>query len=153
MIGIIESIATSGSNYTATVGLNDSGTGLGPILLTVPFSSVSVYPTDLITQIQSKTNDVCDLNSISRPSTWQYMADIGSIVGISNAPQAAPANASGGTVTNLPTNFNLVSGVLGVANGLNDANTAQNDLATKFNDFVTKHNSLVGKLVTEGILS
>lgn len=63
-------------------------------------------------------------------------------IGLTTSPQAAIGNAT----NNLPTNFNLVSGLLGVANGLNDANTAQNDMANKFN-------SLVSELRTLGLIS
>lgn len=55
-------------------------------------------------------------------------------------------NAATNAATNLPTNFNLISGTLGIANGLNDANSGQNDLATKYNDLATKYNALGGKL-------
>lgn len=58
------------------------------------------------------------------------------------------ANASAASNPGLPTNFNLVSGVLGIANGLNDANTAQNDLATKYNDLEAKFNSCLAWLGT-----
>lgn len=53
------------------------------------------------------------------------------------------ANASAASNPGLATNFNLVSGLLGIANGLNDANTAQNDLATKYNDLEGKFNTLL----------
>lgn len=39
--------------------------------------------------------------------------------------------------TNLSTNYNLVSGVLGVADGLNTANSQQNALAAAFNTILT----------------
>lgn len=58
------------------------------------------------------------------------------------------ANASAASNPGLPTNFNLVSGVLGIANGLNDANAAQNDLATKYNDLESKFNSILTWLGT-----
>lgn len=69
-------------------------------------------------------------------------------------------NAATNAVTNLPTNFNLVSGILGVANGLNDANSAQNDLAAKYNtlaadynDLATKVNTLLSNLTAQGLQS
>lgn len=62
------------------------------------------------------------------------------------------ANGATNAGTSLPTNFNLVSGVLGIANGLNDANSGQNDLATKYNDLATKFNTLLSALQTHGIL-
>lgn len=58
------------------------------------------------------------------------------------------ANASAASNPGLQTNYNLVSGVLGLANGLNDANTAQNDLATKYNDLEVKFNSALTWLGT-----
>lgn len=58
------------------------------------------------------------------------------------------SNATGGTTTTLLTNYNLATGVLGLAGALNDANTAQNDLATKYNDLVSKFNTLLTWLGT-----
>lgn len=58
------------------------------------------------------------------------------------------SNAMGGTTTTLLTNYNLATGVLGLASALNDANTAQNDMATKYNDLVSKFNSLLTWLGT-----
>lgn len=77
---------------------------------------------------------------------------------------AAHINAVSNTITStginvaLPTNFNLISGVLGVANGLNDANTAQNQLGVAYMalavitiDLVNKFNTLVAGLQAQGL--
>lgn len=61
--------------------------------------------------------------------------------GLSTAPQAAIAAAA----TTLTTNYNLATGLLGLANAMNSANTAQNDLGIKFN-------TLVSELVTLGLI-
>lgn len=58
------------------------------------------------------------------------------------------SNATGGTTTTLLTNYNLATGVLGLAGALNDANTAQNDLAIKYNDLVSKFNTVLTWLGT-----
>lgn len=65
--------------------------------------------------------------------------------GATNAATNAQVNATAGAETNLPTNYNLVSGVLGLADGLNTANSAQNDLGTKYNALVGKYNETAGK--------
>lgn len=64
------------------------------------------------------------------------------VAALNNAPQAAIANST----NNLPTNYNLLSGLLGIADGLNGANTAQNDMATKLN-------TLLAELRTLGLIS
>lgn len=60
----------------------------------------------------------------------------------------------------LPTNFNLISGTLGIANGLNDANTAQNALGVAYMalavivlDLVNKFNTLNTALQAQGLES
>lgn len=65
-----------------------------------------------------------------------------------NAATDAATNASTTQQSNLPTNYNTLSGLLGIANGLNDANNQQNileakhvDLATKVNSNATKQNA------------
>lgn len=52
---------------------------------------------------------------------------------------------------NNATNYNLLSGLLGVANGLNSGNANQNDLADKYNALAGKFNTLVSHLETLGI--
>lgn len=81
-------------------------------------------------------------NLAVHPASIQWLFTPLAPLTLSAAPQAAIANST----NNLPTNFNLVSGILGVANGLNDANTAQNDMATKFN-------TLLSELRTLGLIS
>lgn len=61
------------------------------------------------------------------------------------------SDAATNAVNNNATNYNLVSGVLGVANGLNSANAAQNDLADKYNDLATKFNALLDQLEAQGL--
>lgn len=53
-----------------------------------------------------------------------------------------------GINTTLPTNFNLISGTLGIANGLNDANTAQNALGVAYMALATIVVDLIGKFNT-----
>lgn len=79
------------------------------------------------------------------------------------APMAHINNASTSITTtginvSLATNYNLVSGVLGIANGLNDANTAQNALGIAYMalavitlDLVNKFNTLSAGLQTQGL--
>lgn len=75
---------------------------------------------------------------------------------IANGATDAATNAS----TTQVTNYNTLSGLLGISAGLNDANTAQNDLATKYNaaagklnDLATKFNTLNAHLQTLGLQS
>lgn len=65
-----------------------------------------------------------------------------------------------GINTALLTNYNLVSGVLGIANGLNDANSAQNALGVAYMalavvtlDLVNKFNTLIHGLQAQGLES
>lgn len=66
-------------------------------------------------------------------------------------PAANISPAATGAETNLPTNYNLVSGILGVAEGLNGANEAQNDLAEKYNALASRFNTLIGHLEAQGL--
>lgn len=67
--------------------------------------------------------------------------------------QAHVADAATNATNNSATNYNLVSGVLGLANGLNNANTAQNDLADKYNALATKFNTVLNTLEANGLLA
>ncbi len=65
-----------------------------------------------------------------------------------------------GINTSLPNNYNTLSGLLGIANGLNDANTAQNQLGVAYMalaaitlDLVTKFNTLIHGLQAQGLES
>lgn len=71
---------------------------------------------------------------------------------LGSSPTAHIADAADNAPTNLATNYNLVSGVLGLANGLNDANTKQNDLAAKYNDLADKFNLVLNALEDHAIL-
>lgn len=58
------------------------------------------------------------------------------------------ANVSVVAANNNPTNYTLLSGILGVATGLNTANANQNAMADQLNDLTTKYNTLLAHLVT-----
>lgn len=92
--------------------------------------------------VKSEANAAASSSSVSGKSSKSSFSALSALAahGI--------ANASAASNPGLPTNFNLVSGVLGIANGLNDANTAQNDLATKYNDLEAKFNSALSWLNT-----
>lgn len=66
---------------------------------------------------------------------------------------SAITNAATDAATNLATNYNLATGILGLANALNTANGAQNDLANKYNDLAGKVNTLMTHLRTQGLQS
>lgn len=67
---------------------------------------------------------------------------VNSIRGLPGTLAGAPQATVGSAVTNLATNYNLATGVLGLANALNTANGAQNDLGTKFNTLIAELNTL-----------
>jgi hypothetical protein len=67
---------------------------------------------------------------------------VNSIRGLPGTLSGAPAATIAAVVTNLATNYNLATGVLGLANALNTANGAQNDLGTKFNTLIAELNTL-----------
>jgi hypothetical protein len=67
-----------------------------------------------------------------------------------NAPTDAATNADTSTQSSLPTNYNLLSGVLGVADGLNTSNTQQNNLEAKHAALATAVNSNATKQNTMG---
>lgn len=105
--------------------------------ITVDYNDLTNKPTIPSAQVQSDWTASSGLGVIlHKPST-----------------QSAITDATGGATNNLPTNYNLVSGLLGVANGLNDANTAQNDMANKLNALVTSYNGLLAKLRTYGVIT
>ncbi len=66
-------------------------------------------------------------------------------------PSAHISNGATDANTSQATNYNVLSGLLGIAGGLNDANSAQNDLATKYNDLAGKFNTLLAYLEAQGI--
>lgn len=67
-------------------------------------------------------------------------------------PATHITNAATNAADNNLTNYNLVSGILGVANGLNAANANQNVMADNLNDLATKFNTLLSELQIMGIL-
>lgn len=64
-------------------------------------------------------------------------------------PAAHIEDADTDAVTNLATNYNLATGLLGLADALNTSNSAQNDLASKYNDLATKVNTLFSHLESQ----
>lgn len=66
---------------------------------------------------------------------------------------ATLGNAATNANTSQITNYNLLSGVLGLADGLNAANSSQNDLAAKYNDLATKYNTLLAMLKARNVPS
>lgn len=80
--------------------------------------------------------DLSNKPTISNISTGSAIVDT-----VTTGATDAATNAN----TSQVTNYNLLSGVLGLADGLNAANTAQNDLATKYNALATKYNDLATK--------
>lgn len=91
-------------------------------------------------------------NSITTGSSSQFLKGDLSL-GTIPVKQSALADATGGATNNLATNYNLVSGILGVANGLNSSNTAQNDMANILEALVISHNSILAKLRTYGVIN
>lgn len=77
---------------------------------------------------------------INKPSIPAFTAQ----THIADASTSAASNAS----TTQVTSYNTLSGLLGIATGLNDANAAQNDLATKYNALAVMYNDLSTKFNT-----
>lgn len=61
---------------------------------------------------------------------------------------AAP---TGTATTNLPTNYNTLSGLLGLSDGLNSANAAQNAMGGIVNDHKSKITSIISTLEANGM--
>lgn len=62
------------------------------------------------------------------------------------------ADAETDAATNAPTDFNVITTLLGtLTNEVNSGNTRYNDLATKYNDLATKVNTLFSHLESQGL--
>lgn len=72
---------------------------------------------------------------------------------LGGSPGAHITDGATNAANNNATNYNIVSGLLGVANGLNAGNANQNDLADKYNALATKFNTLLDRLEARGILA
>lgn len=99
----------------------------------LPMSEADIAANGYEATVEATINAYAAGNSFS---VTKFMGGIPA--GLKNAPQAAIADST----TNLTTNYNLVSGVLGLATGLNSANTAQNDMATKLNTLLSELRTL-----------
>lgn len=112
---------------------------------------------DKVTGFGLSSNDYTSAEK-SKISSLATVATSGAYSDLSGKPsipsftaQAHIANAATNAVDINPTNFNLVSGILGVANGLNSANANQNAMADNLNDLATKFNTLNAHLITLGL--
>lgn len=160
-LGILGTPAASTTSNDSTV----SGTTVKDALQTLASSLTSkATPADISAAIAALVN--------SAPGTLDTLAEIATALAADESVASAlattvagkSAKASFSALTALAahglstqatnasttqvTNYNFVSGVLGLANGLNDANTAQNDLAAKYNALATAFNSLLSWLGT-----
>lgn len=152
MVNVDEAIAISlsamGTNFKINTEFWYQGSYIGADTITISKATVGVTPAGWRGAWPAAVTAYCSANSITNPSTmW---------VGFDGEPLSITAQAHinpGATnaTTNLATNFNALSALLGLANGLNDSNTAQNDLATKYNDLATRFNSLLTHLETVNI--
>lgn len=140
MLNVDEVIAVSfsamGTNFKIFTEFWYQGSYIGADNITIPKSTAGVTPAGWRGAWPAAVTAYCSANSITNPSTMWIGFDGGPI------PVTAQAHINPAT-NNLPTNFTALSALLGLANGLNDANTAQNDMATKFNSLLT-HLETVG---------
>lgn len=103
------------------------------------------------TEASRKADLVASIASYATTKGYSISRTLGlDVIGSDASTHIASGATNAGT--SLPTNFNLISGTLGIANGLNDANSGQNDLATKYNDLATKFNVLLTDLQSHGVL-
>lgn len=103
------------------------------------------------TAIDTKVDDL--ENSISGKAPLIHTHDWDEVTGkpyffepiegdhIADAGTNAPVDAATNAATDNPTNYNLLSGLLGVAEGLNSANAKQNTMAGIVNANATKQNA------------
>lgn len=146
-------LGASGNNIRVEVEFKlADDSGLGPVTIDIPIASVTAGA-DLKSLLPSRLATFCTNNGIDNADAIVWLSETGGWVpaGLSSAPQAAISAGATNAATNLPTNYNVLSGLLGVADGLNGGNAAQNDLATKYNALATKLNSLLSHLQTLGL--
>lgn len=116
--------------------------------VTLPIS-IAYSDNDVAIQAKIATviNNFCSTNSLPAPTIdWlvttptDLAAALAAIpTGLSNAPQAAIADAPADAVTN----YNTVTTLLGAVTGaVNTANSKQNDIATKLNSLLTELRTL-----------
>ena len=128
----------------------------GDTLATVNHDMQHAKKNDAIAAIQKKLGIDSSLDSTSIDYIVKHLQTI--IAPIAHIAPVSNTITTTGIATNLPTNFNTLSGLLGIANGLNDANTAQNALGVAYMalavivlDLVTKFNTLNTGLQGDGL--
>lgn len=148
---ILVGFQAMGTNFVTSVQFWNAGSYLGTGVVTVAKSTVASSPAGWRGAWQAAVTAYCATSGITDPATKWIAFD-----GEAGVPlvggQAAIAVVSGTAANNNATNYNLVSGVLGLANGLNSANSAQNDMADIVNSLTSKFNTLKSELVSAGIL-
>lgn len=118
------------------ISLYNSSTGVFDSTQILPMAWADVKANGLMATVVAAINTYATSNSFTVGQLRWFGA--GTPTGLGSAPQATIGSA----VTTLATNYNLATGVLGLANALNTANGAQNDLGTKFNSLVTELQTL-----------
>jgi hypothetical protein len=135
IIGYVDTLlGTTGSTlgtvynntYRGTIGLLNAKADISHTQAVSTISDASTIGKTILTA----ANDSAVRTAIMSPQT--HIADAAT-----NSATDAATNAT----TSLLTNYNLATGILGLANALNDANAAQNDLAAKYNALAEKYNT------------
>lgn len=136
--GLDYAVNGSGQGYVGVVFFNGS---TFVDAQNVPFDMADATDSpSLISAAESAINAYAATNSYSLSGIfWTYV----NVAGLSNAPQAAIANAPADATTN----YNVITTLLGtLTSAVNTANTKQNDIATKLN-------TLLAELRTLGLIS
>lgn len=128
----------------------------GDTLGSVPHDMQHRKANDAIDALQRKVGITNSLDTASLDYLVRHLQSL--IAPAAHIADVSSTITSTGINVSLPTNFNLVSGVLGVANGLNDANTAQNQLGVAYMalavitiDLINKFNTLIHGLQAQGL--
>lgn len=128
----------------------------GDTLGSVPHDLQHRKVNDAIAAIQAKLGITSSLDVASIDYAIRHLQ--GLIAPTAHIADVGTAITTSGINVSLLTNYNLVSGVLGIANGLNDANTAQNQLGVAYMalavitlDLINKFNTLIHGLQAQGL--
>lgn len=148
---IIIGFSAIGTNFKVNVQFWNSGSFIGSDYVVIAKSTVGSTPAGWRNAVNAAITAYCSTNGITDPATKWSAIDGEAGVAIAGG-QGAIANVSGTAANNNVTNYNLVSGILGLANGLNSSNTAQNDMADIVNNLVSKFNTMKSELVSAGMI-
>lgn len=130
--------------------------GAGDTLGSIPHDTQHCKANDAIDALERKVGITNSLDTTSLDYLIRHLQSV--IAPAAHITDVGNSITTTGINVSLPTNFNLISGVLGVANGLNDANTAQNALGVAYMalavitlDLANKFNTLIHGLQAQGL--